>query len=91
MSELAELIERLDELEKRATPGPWSANPKRLFVGGQEGPIMCYLAGNGAEPEGMKVSLASERLADHHFVAELRNAWPQLREAIAKLRDEGGS
>jgi len=36
---------------------------------------MCYLVGDRNQPEGMKVSLASERLADHHFVVTLVNAW----------------
>jgi hypothetical protein len=83
----------LDELEAllaKATPGPWHAEPKRLVVNGQQGPIMSYLAGNAAKPEGMKVSLASERVADHQFVAALHNAAPTLIEAARreeKLRE----
>lgn len=77
---LTEELERLIEWEKVVTPGPWKADPKRLTINGQQGPIMCYLAGDASQPEGMKVSLASERLADHHFIAALRNFFPSLRD-----------
>ena len=74
-------IDALEALLAKATPGPWRADPKRLIMNGQQGPIMSYLAGSGAEPEGMKVSLASERVADHKLVAALRNAAPALLKA----------
>jgi len=36
---------------------------------------MSYLSGNHASPDGMKVSLGSERHADHYFVVALVNAF----------------
>lgn len=66
-------------LSKLATPGTWTADPKRLVMdtaqGRVEGPVMSYLVGNKASGAGMCVSLASERHADHHFVAALVNAF----------------
>lgn len=73
----------LAELSEKATPGPWKAEPKRLVVNGQQGPIMSYLYGNGSTPEGMRVSLGSERIADHEFVAALVNAF-RAGELVAK-------
>jgi hypothetical protein len=74
------LAELLTQLSAAATPGPWKADPKRLRLPVSDGsivdgPIMGYLAGNQHAPEGMKVSLGSERIADHEFVAELVNAF----------------
>lgn len=78
-------VAELDALAEKATPGEWQANPQRLMVGNQAGPIMSYLVGTGLHPEGMKVSLGSERVADHHFVAALVNAWRTwLRDAAVK-------
>lgn len=66
----------LNDLSAKATPGVWGNEaPKRLVFQGQEGPLMSYLVGSYHSPEGMKVSLGSERLADHEFVATLVNAW----------------
>ena len=69
------LAKQLTALSQQATPGPWAADPRRLYIGDQAGPVMSYLYGNAGTPEGMRVSLASERHADHYFVAELVNAW----------------
>ena len=83
----------LKKLSDAATPGPWSADPKRLIIGNQAGPVMSYLAGHIESPEGMKVSLGSERLADHHFVAALVNAYRagELTVALPEdQRDKGG-
>lgn len=65
----------LAQLSAAATPGPWRSAPKRLVVNGQQGPIMSYLYGDANTPEGMRVSLGSERIADHDFVAALVNAF----------------
>lgn len=67
---------RLRDLSAKATPGPWkAADPVRVKFAGMEGPLMSYLYGDQRSKEGMKVSLGSERVADHHFVAELVNAF----------------
>lgn len=81
-------LDALAALLEKATPGPWAADPKRLYLNGQPGPIMSYLAGNRAEPEGMKVSIASERIADHHMIAALRNAAPALLAQARRQRAE---
>lgn len=66
----------LDELSAKATPGVWgNESPKRLVLAGQQGPLMSYLVGGFHSAEGVKVSLGSERVADHEFVAALVNAW----------------
>ena len=74
------LYEKLCELNAAATPGAWNPKPQRLRIplsDGRiaEGPMMSYLVGDAAKPEGMKVSLGSERIADHQFVAALVNAF----------------
>ncbi len=74
------LKELLDDLSKAATPGSWNPAPKRLSIplsNGQvaEGPLMGYLVGDQTTGDGMPVSLGSERVADHRFVAELVNAY----------------
>lgn len=66
---------KMKELSDKATPGPWMAVPARLIIGDHEGPIMSYLRGDIGSPDGMKVSLGSERVADHYFVAALVNAY----------------
>lgn len=81
-NELARLIAKIDALATAATPGPWRGEPKRIYVNGVGGPIMSYLAGGPESTEGMKVSLGSERLADHELVAELVNAWPDFRPLL---------
>lgn len=69
----------LRQLSDAATPGTWVGNPARLVIntekGKVEGPVMSYLIGNKASAPGTVVSLASERHADHHFVAALVNAY----------------
>lgn len=65
----------LKELSDAATPGPWNGESFRLKIMGRDGPIMSYQVGNKAAPEGMCVSVASERVADHQFVAALVNAY----------------
>ena len=65
----------LKALSRAATPGPWMPVIKRLTMNGQEGPLMSYLIGDISSSEGMKVSLGSERVADHEFVAALVNAY----------------
>ena len=73
------LVKRLTELSAAATPGTWRADPKRLEIdtphGKLEGPIISYLVGNKGTAPGQTVSLGSERIADHEFVAALVNAW----------------
>jgi hypothetical protein len=86
------LVKRLNDLSAEATPGMWQSDPKRLEIplsNGMtaQGPIMSYLVGNHAAPEGMKVSLGSERLADHYFVVALVNAWRAGRLYV-QLGDE---
>lgn len=63
------------------TPGPWKAEPFRLKVGDQTGPLMSYLAGGRGTVEGMTVSVASERVADHHLCA----AAPDLLLALERV------
>lgn len=84
-------IEELKALEANATPGPWGGKPKRLIINEQEGPIMSWQFGNGQSPEGMRVSLGSERIADHALVSALRNAAPALiacAEALQMLYND---
>ena len=76
------LVKLLNELSAAATPGQWEAEPRRLYINGQLGPVMSYLVGNQAASEGMKVSLGSERHADHHLVAALVNAWRDDRLTV---------
>lgn len=74
------LVKLLSELSAAATPGNWNPDPKRLTIplrNGMtaEGPLMSYLVGGAHTAAGMTVSLGSERVADHRFVAALVNAW----------------
>lgn len=78
----------LDELSRQATPGVWgNASPKRIVFEGQHGPLMSWLVGDTRGPEGMKVSLGSERVADHDFVAALVNAWRCGDLEVTKRRE----
>lgn len=88
MDDTRELERRLRELLEKATPGEWKPVIKRLVMNGQEGPLMSYLLGTRASPDGMKVSLGSERVADHELVAELHNAAPVLLLSLAAQRAE---
>lgn len=69
----------LKELSDKATPGVWGGTPKRLKIqtahGIVEGPLMSYMVGSQASGAGMTVSIGSERVADHLFVAALVNAY----------------
>lgn len=85
-----EEIDTLDTLAQEATPGPWQADPKRLVFNGQQGPLMSYLRGGRTTAEGMTVSLGSERVADHEFVAAIVNAWPTLRD-LARIGLDAGA
>jgi hypothetical protein len=74
------LAELLTQLSAAATPGSWNPKPKRLTIpleGGEvaQGPLMSYLVGAPHTGPGMTVSLGSERVADHQFVAALVNAF----------------
>lgn len=79
-SRKSELEVLLKWLSDAATPGPWNPNPKRLEIplsngSTAYGPIMSYMVGCAESQDGMKVSLGSERTADHKFVAALVNAY----------------
>ena len=81
-----QLVQQLDRLSADATPGTWNPNPKRLEIqtahGIVDGPIMSYMVGSQASAQGMTVSLGSERIADHEFVAALVNAWREGRLTV---------
>jgi hypothetical protein len=75
------LIEKLDELEKAATPGPWNHYDDADSTGRQEivalgKTVSRIYAGN------------SSGKADAELITELRNAWPKLRAAVLLLKDE---
>lgn len=80
------MVKRLKRLSREATPGIWKPVPKRLEIqtahGIVEGPIMSYMVGSQSTTQGMTVSLGSERIADHEFVAELVNAWRDGRLVV---------
>lgn len=69
------------------TPGPWSAEPKRLIIqtahGAVEGPVMSYLAGNKGTAPGMTVSVASERHADHYLCAAAPDLLAAAKRTVA--------
>lgn len=69
------------------TPGPWSADPKRLMIetahGKVEGPVMSYLAGNKGTAPGMTVSVASERHADHYLCAAAPDLLAAAKRTVA--------
>ena len=78
-----------------ATPGPWNAKPFRVVVqttnGPVEGPLMSYLAGSKHTAPGMTVSIASERVADHHLCAaapDLLAVLCMVKEAASTQRGE---
>ena len=68
------------------TPGEWAANPKRLVIetgqGPVHGPLMSYLVGDRASGEGMTVSIASERVADHYLCAAAPDLLAQLSHVV---------
>ena len=81
------LVKLLNNLSEAATPGTWNPAPRRLTIKLRDGtvaqgPMMSWLVGNTASAEGMKVSLGSERVADHRLVAALVNSWREGRLTV---------
>lgn len=90
------LAELLKQLSAAATPGSWNPAPKRLEIPLRDGtvahgPIMSYMVGGPHTAPGMTVSLGSERIADHQFVAALVNAYRNGEIVIVELTDIQGS
>lgn len=77
-------LQRLRELEARATPGPWKATHKTTFGGGEIG--FADISGPATGRYGGVEYRCSSTNADADFVAALRNAAPALI-AAAEERD----
>lgn len=87
MKTLEEFLERLEELEKKATPGPWTAKDcsvqncwcgyiECLPENFSEGKIRDWIVGTG-----------EMRLADCAFTAQARNALPKLLKVVRVLKE----
>jgi hypothetical protein len=73
--ELTKLIADIDALEKRATPGEWVARDRFLMARNKDGfRFSCYVA---------ELKAVDNRNTDARLIATLKNAWPQLRAALA--------
>ncbi len=78
----------LQDLSAKATPGEWKVRDlKRVEHLGLKGPLMSYLVGDRRTFEGETVSIGSERVADHEFVAALVNAF-RAGELVAQSQPE---
>ena len=80
MTPLDTLLARLDELEEKATKGPWDARIRPLggeVVTTAGGSSVCYLNDRDAKNQ-PKVGDDP----DAALIAELRNAYPALRAAL---------
>lgn len=80
---MSDLLERLTELEAKATEGPWTHSHSTSGINQLVGPNpfqrkrnVCY---------GNKYS-SVER--DFQFIATLRNAWPTIRKALEQYHDD---
>lgn len=81
---IQETLKHLDELEAKATKGPWHTIEDDADSG-------CY---DIAGPTEIDASIYSSRdgkyviYEDAALIAELRNAYPSLRAEIARLQEE---
>lgn len=84
MTPLQSLLAELDALEAKATPGPWhSARIECVASTGEHHHAYApWISGHGPRP--VTVGKATCIHADDmDFIAALRNAYPQLRQALA--------
>lgn len=77
--DIADLVAKLDALEKDATPGEWCYALDAMYF-----PII--LAGAEAIFSPQK-DADSDPDADSGFVVELRNAWPELRRIVVAAKE----
>lgn len=77
MPDLQNLLERIEWLDKAATPGPWVSDKSQLYDYVEPHPYDLYEAGEDDPP------LASDILPhDAEFIALARTALPQLAKAL---------
>ena len=76
-----ELVETLDALEKKATPGPWFADHD-----GDGSDVMRHVQRQGRTLRDTVAEIMSERTeSDAELIAALRNAYPQIRKDLEEI------
>jgi hypothetical protein len=101
--EIAGLIECINALEKKATPGPWERDCERLYshserkhyiehfvCSDQRGRIATCAHVDAQQvdnPDGEGLFEDLQARHDLEFVAALRNAWPQIAQALSSLAE----
>jgi hypothetical protein len=98
--EVRELVERIDELAKKATPGPWERDSdthydeharehyrEHFLCADKKTPIAtaCHVDADSADHDGEGLWEDLQARANLDFVAELVTAWPTLRAALERL------
>lgn len=78
-------LQRLERLEKAATPGPWTAT-SHIGGFGFSGPLTFYSVTNEYSGKDSPIWLESED--NVRFIAAARNALPELIAEIRRLRAE---
>lgn len=90
MTKLTSLIQELEELEKKATPGPWKGE-KRVVVYGiyskhelmnaRWGNCICWMGGKRNQV------LNENRMSNMNLIAHSRNALPKLLQCLRVLSE----
>lgn len=85
---MKELIQRLDELYAKATPGEWTKEPPKGEIGGFSSGVLIAVTAPSkrnriyADPPG-----GSFPAADQELIIALHNAYPDLRAALERMQN----
>ena len=101
MSNIKALVERIDALEKRATPGPWAWDQRGEKINewglgvafdANDNPLIGRFDAEDATyvEQVCQTEGATVNYADADLICALRNAWPDLKAALAPLAEPEG-
>jgi hypothetical protein len=77
---LSKIIAELDELEKKATPGPWLPTIHHWY---DHEELRAKI--HGQAPVHNYPSEDEMAIADSEFIASIRNAWPRISAELKRL------
>lgn len=84
-SDMAPILENLDELDKQRTPGPWKKTHDNVTAPGKRS----LVARCDADWSGFKVDMAKAS-KNARFITALENAWPKIRAALRQSTPSTG-
>ena len=101
MDKIKALVERIDALEKRATPGPWAWDQRGekinewglgVALDANDNPLIGRFDAEDATyvEQVCQTEGATVNYADADLICTLRNAWPDLKAALAPLAEPVG-